>query len=222
MKRAVVIAVTALCLATPAHAVGPLAAILIDYVKQRVKEQVIAYAKSQLRDAMGDSLSGVPGLGMLAAVAPGAFGGMAPRPSMSPEAMAALKSTGMFDTNAQPLTDAEWKEYENTVVTMAAAAGADEAPDIGHMRAMLTQMPQMSGMVRQQLNQFREIKAEQAHMREVYAQMSEAERQETVDELVKNFKETPVEYQPQAKIAMQSDALGLPDDLKRRLAVALQ
>jgi hypothetical protein len=152
--------------------------------------------------------------------------GLVPRPNMPPEAVAALKASGFYDTNAEPLTDAEWDEYEQTVTMMAKAGGTeDEVPDMRNMRnmrAMVAGMPQMSGMLRMQLQQFRETKVEQARMREVYAQMSEPERQEVVAELVKNFREQPPEYQPSAMMVLTSDVLGLPEDLKQRLTVALK
>ena len=105
----------------------------------------------------------------------------------------------------------------------AAGAGPDEIPDVRELRAGMANMPpQMIGMLRMQLRQFQEMKAEQAKMREAYAAMSEPERQEVVAELVKTFREQPAEYQPNAMQALQSDALGLPDDLKKRLMVALK
>lgn len=220
MKRAAIVLACALAFATPAHAVGPLAAILIEYVKQAVKEKVVSYAKEQLMGGLSEAVGGMPGMGMLAMM-PGAAGVMRARPSLPPEAMASLQASGMFDANAQPLSDEEWREYEQTLKTMAEAGGG-ELPDLGSMRAMLMQMPQMTGIVRNSLNQFREMKDEQEHMREVYAQMSESERQETVAELVKNFRESPPEYQPQALHALQSEALGLPEDLQWRLLAALQ
>lgn len=210
-----------LCLAIPAQAVGPLGAILIGYVKQALKDKVIAYAREQASGLVRNALGDVPGAGMLAMV-PG-MAGFAPQPGMPAEAMATLKASGFYDTSAKPLSDAEWDEYEQTVTTMAKAGGDEEdMPDMRQMRAMMAEMPQMSGMLRMQLQQFREMKAEQAKMREVYAQMSEPERQEVMAELVRAFREQPAEYQPSAMMALESGALGLPEDLQRRLLVALK
>jgi hypothetical protein len=221
VKRTLAVASLSICLATPAHAVGPLGAILLGYVKQALREKAIAYAKQQAMGAVGDSLGSVPGAGMLGMV-PG-MAGFAPRPGMPAEAAAALKASGFYDTNAEALSDAEWDEYEQTVTMMVNAGGAQqEAPDLRQMRAMAGSMPQMSGILRMQLQQFREMKTEQARMREAYAQMSEPERQEVVAEIVKNVHEQPPEYQPSAMTALGSDALGLPEDLKRRLAQALK
>lgn len=221
MKRTLTVAALAICLATPAHAVGPLAAIVIGYVKQALKEKVIAYAKEKALGLAGDALADVPGAGMLGLL-PGMGGAMA-RPSMPADAKAALQAAGFNNTNAPPLTDAEWKEYEQTVTMMAKAAGGDDAdvPDVAAMRAAMAAMPQMNGMIRMQLQQFQEMKAEQAKMRDAYAAMPEGERQEVVAELVKAFREQPAEDQPNALHVLQSDALGLPDDLKRRLLTAL-
>jgi hypothetical protein len=109
------------------------------------------------------------------------------------------------------------------MMAKAAGAGPDEMPDIAELRAGMANMPpQMIGMLRMQLSQFQEMKAEQAKMREAYAAMPEQERREVVAELVKTIREQPLEYQPNALLALQSDALGLPDDLKRRLLVALK
>lgn len=220
MKRTLAVATLAICLATPAHAVGPLAAIVIGYVKQALKDKIIAYAKEKAMGLAGEALGEVPGAGMLGML-PGAS--RAIRPAMPADAQAALQAAGFNNTNAQPLSDAEWKEYEQTMTTMARAAGGgdDDVPDIGEMRTALANVPQFNGMIRQQLEQFREIKAEQAKMREAYAAMPEAERQEVVAELVKAFREQSTEGQPNAMLALKSDALGLPDDLKRRLLAAL-
>jgi hypothetical protein len=221
VKRILVIASLAICLAAPAHAVGPLGAILISYVKQALKDKIVAYAREQASGVIGESLAGVPGAGMLAMV-PG-MAGFAPQPGMPPEAAAALKASGFYDTHAEPMTDAEWDEYEQTVTMMAKAGGMeDDVPDVRHIRTMMAGMPQMSGIFRMQLQQFREMKAEQARMREAYAQMSEPERQEVVAELVKTFREQPAEYQPNAMMVLNSDALGLPVDLRQRLIVALK
>ncbi|TCS33715.1 hypothetical protein EDC30_1155 [Paucimonas lemoignei] len=220
MKRALVVASLAMALASPAHAVGPLGAILLSYVKQALKEKIVSYAKEQATGLVRDSLAGTPGGSMLAMV-PG-MGGFAPRPGMPPEAIAALKASGVYDTNAAPLTDAEWEEYEQTITRMAKAAGnEDDVPDVRQMRAMMASMPQMSGVLRMQLQTFREVKSEQARMRQAYADMSEAERQEVVAELVKNFREQSPEDQPAAMRVLKSDALGLPEDLTQRLLVAL-
>ncbi|SNT35458.1 hypothetical protein SAMN06265795_12819 [Noviherbaspirillum humi] len=222
MKRAFVVASLVLCFMAPAAAVGPLASIVIGYVKQALKEKVIAYAKEQASGFIGDSLAGVPGASMLGLV-PG-MAGLAPRPGMPAEATAALKAAGFYDTSAKPLSDAEWDEYEQTISMMAKAGGMedDDVPDVKRMRTMTASMPQMSGMLRMQLQQFREMKAEQARMREAYAQMPEAERQEVVAELVKNFREQPPEVQPNAMKVLESDALGLPEDLRRRLLAVLK
>lgn len=220
MKRTLAVATLAICLATPVHAVAPLAAIVISYVKQALKDKVIAYAKEKAMGLAGEALGDVPGAGMLGML-PGV--GRAIRPAMPADAQAALQAVGFNNTQAQPLSDAEWKEYEQTVTMMARAAGAqgDDVPDVGEMRAALAGMPQFNGMIRQQLEQFREMKAEQAKMREAYAAMAEADRQEVVAELVKSFREQSAEDQPYALQALKSDALGLPDDLKRRLLAAL-
>jgi hypothetical protein len=200
---------------------GPLAAILISYVKQALKEKIIAYAKDKAMGVARDAMGGVPGASMLAMV-PG-MAGFAPRPGMPPEAEASLKAAGFYDTNAKPLTDAEWDEYEKFVTTMAKAGGEDvEVPDIRQMRTMAAQMPQMAGMLRMQLQLFQGVNAEQAKMREAYEQMSEPERQEAVDELVKTFREQAPEDQPSTMRVLESDALGLPEDLKQRLLVALK
>lgn len=218
-----VVAALAVSLATPAYAVGPLAAIVIGYVKQALKEKLIAYAKEKAMGLAGEALADVPGAGMLGMM-PG-MGGLRPRPGMSSSATASLQAAGFNDTSAKPFTDAEWEEYEQTVTMTAKAAGAgpDEMPDIAELRAGMANMPpQMIGMLRTQLRQFQEMKAEQAKMREAYAAMPEQERREVVAELVKTIREQPLEYQPNALLALQSDALGLPDDLKRRLLVALK
>jgi uncharacterized membrane protein YeaQ/YmgE (transglycosylase-associated protein family) len=218
LKRiiAMVSLAAALCAALPAHAVGPLGAIVIGYLKQALKEKMVAYAKEQAGGMIGESLAGVPGASMLGLV-PG-MAGFAPKPTMPTEAVAALKAAGFNDVQAKPLTDAEWDEYAQTIAMMAKAADSDEeAPDINRMRMMMTSIPQMSGMLRMQLQQFREMKAEQARMREAYARMSEAERQEIVVEMAKTLQEQPVEDRPQALRILTSEVLGLPDDLKRRL-----
>ncbi len=222
VKRTLAVAALAICLATPAHAVGPLAAIVIGYVKQALKEKVIAYAKEKAMGLAGEALADVPGAGMLGML-PG-MGGMMARPAMGADARAALQAAGFNDTSAQPLSDAEWTEYEQTVAMMAKAAGGDDAevPDVAGMRTALAAMPQMHGMIRMQLQQFQEMKAEQARMRDAYAAMPEAERQEVVAELVKTFREQPDEYRPQALRVLHSDALGMPDDLKQRLLAALK
>ena len=223
MKRTLVVAALAVSLATPAYAVGPLAAIVIGYVKQALKEKLIAYAKEKAMGLAGEALADVPGAGLLGMM-PG-MGGFRPRPGMSSAATASLQAAGFNDTGAQPFTDAEWAEYEETVIMMAKAAGAgpDDMPDVAELRAGMANMPpQMIGMLRMQLRQFQEMKAEQAKMREAYAAMPEQERQEVVAELVRTFREQPVEYQPNAMQVLQSDALGLPDDLKKRLLVALK
>jgi hypothetical protein len=222
VKRIFVVAALAVCLATPAHAVGPLAAIVIGYVKQALKDKLIAYAKEKAMGLAGEALADVPGAGMLGML-PG-MGRVLPRPGMPADAQAALQAAGFHDTNAQPLTDAEWKEYEQTITLMARAAGGEEAdtPDVGEMRNALASMPQFNGMIRMQLRQFQEMKAEQAKMRDAYAAMPEAERQEVVAELVKSFHEQPAEFQPNALQVLNSDALGLPDDLKQRLLAALK
>jgi hypothetical protein len=222
VKRTLAVATLAICLATPAYAIGPLGAIVIGYVKQALKDRIVAYAKEKAMGLAGEALGDVPGAGMLGLL-PG-MGGAVARPAMPAQAQAALQAAGFNDTNAQPLSDAEWKEYAQTVTMMAKAAGAgdDEVPDVGDMRAALAAMPQMNGMIRMQLTQFQEMKAEQARMREAYAGMAEAERQEVVAELVKSFREQPAEYQPNAMQVLKSDALGLPDDLKQRLLAALK
>jgi hypothetical protein len=218
LKRiiAMVSLAAALGVAMPAQAVGPLGTIVISYLKQALKEKMVAYAKEQAGDMIGQSLAGVPGAEMLGLV-PG-MAGFAPKPTMPAEAAAVLKAAGFNDTHAKPLTDAEWDEYAQTVALMANAASKDEEiPDVNQMRMMMTSMPQMSGMLRMQLQQFREIKAEQTRMREAYAQLSEAERQEVVVELAKTLREQPAEDKPHALRVLTSEALGLPDDLKRRL-----
>jgi enoyl-CoA hydratase/carnithine racemase len=223
VKRTLVVAALAVSLATPAYAVGPLAAIVIGYVKQALKEKLIAYAKEKAMGLAGEALADVPGAGLLGMM-PG-MGGFRPRPGMSSAATVSLQAAGFNDTGAQPFTDAEWAEYEETVIMMAKAAGAgpDDMPDVAELRAGMANMPpQMIGMLRMQLRQFQEMKAEQAKMREAYAVMPEQERQEVVAELVRTFREQPVEYQPNAMQVLQSDALGLPDDLKKRLLVALK
>ena len=223
MKRTLLVAATALCLAvTPAYAVGPLASILIAYAKQAIKERITSYAKGKLMGAFSDSLKDMPGSGMLAGLVPGA-GGVAPRPSLPAETMASLQSSGVFDKDARPLTDAEWKEYGDEVTRMAkaAGAGAEDTPDIAEMRAQVAQAPELSGMVRASLNQFRSIRAEQARMRELYARMPEGERAEVVAEMLKTVRDLPEDERPQARDVLLGDALGLHEDLRKRLAAAL-
>src|SRR5262245_21454438 len=133
MKRPLIAISLAICLAAPVHAVVPLAGIVIGYVKEALKEKLIAYAKQKAREAVRDSLSDVPGAGLLALV-PG-MDGFVPRPQMPPEALATLEASGFRDANAAPLSDAEWAEYEQAVTAMARAAGPDdEVPDVKQMR----------------------------------------------------------------------------------------
>ena len=134
-----------------------------------------------------------------------------------------LESSGLLDRHAAPLTDADWKELEDTVTLMAREAGAppDEVPDIAELRASVAQAPELTGMVRRMLDQFRAVRAEQARMRELYEQMPEPQRQEVVAELVRTVREAPPELQPQARRMLQGESLGLAPDLKRRLAAAL-
>ena len=222
MKRTLLVAATALCLAvTPAYAVGPLAAILIGYAKQAIKERITSYAKGKLMGALSENLKDVPGAGLLGLV-PGAAG-VAPRPSLPAETMASLQSSGVCDKDARPLTDAEWKEYGDEVTRMAkaAGAGAEDTPDIAEMRAQVAQAPELSGMVRASLNQFRSIRAEQARMRELYARMPEGERAEVVAEMLKTVRDLPEDERPQARDVLLGDALGLHEDLRKRLAAAL-
>lgn len=221
LKRIIVAASFAMCLTAPAHAIGPLGAMLINYIKQALTEKVVSYAKQKAMGVAGESLAGVPGAGMLGGML--GMGGLAQRPSLPPETEAALKASGLYDTNAAPLTDAEWNEYEQSIRTMAKAAGEEaEVPDIRQMRTMMASMPQMNGMLRAQLRMFQETKSEQAKMREAYAQMSEPERQEAVVELAKSFREQPAEYQPDMMRALRSDAFGMPEDMKQRLLVELK
>jgi hypothetical protein len=221
-KRAIVIAATVLCLAAPAHAVGPLAAIFIAYAKQMIKEKMIAYAKGKAMGLISDGMGEMPGMGMLSTIVPGVVGGAAARPSLPNEARDALQAAGLFDTNAQPLSDEEWAELEQTQKAMASAAGPDaKAPDLASMREMLKQSPQLAGVARALFGQFHAIRTEQQRMKELYDQMPENERQEVADELVKSFRESPVEDQPQMRRVLQSDALGWPDDLRQRILAAL-
>lgn len=221
MKKTLVIASMALFLALPAQAAGPLAAILIGYVKQALKEKMIAYAREQATGLAGEALAGMPGGGMLAMM-PG-MAGLAPRPTMPSAAVEALQASGFQDRNAAPLTDAEWDEYEQTMRQMASAGGGeDEMPDLSQLRAAGAGLPQFAGMLRVQLQQFRDMKAEQARMRQAYADMAEPERQEVVAELVRTVREQPPQEQAVALRVLQSDALGLPEALKERLATALR
>ena len=128
-----VVAALAVSLATPAYAVGPLAAIVIGYVKQALKEKLIAYAKEKAMGLAGEALADVPGAGLLGMM-PG-MGGFRPRPGMSSAATASLQAAGFNDTGAQPFTDAEWAEYEETVIMMAKAAGAGPAT-VGYPRTI--------------------------------------------------------------------------------------
>lgn len=220
LKKHLVIASITLFLAMPGQAAGPLAAILIGYVKQALKEKMIAYAKEQASGLAGEALARMPGGGMLAMM-PG-MAGLAPRPSMSPEAVDTLKAAGFYERNAAPLTNAEWDEYEQTVRQMASAGGSeDDMPDLSRLRAAGAGMPQLAGMLRVQLQQFRDMKAEQARMRQAYVDMTEPDRQEVVAELVRTVREQPPQEQAVAIRVLQSDALGLPQDLKQRLSTAL-
>jgi hypothetical protein len=207
--------------ASPAFAVGPLAAILIGYAKQALKERLLAYAKEQVGGRLAASMGDAPGA--LSAFVPGILGGAAPRPALPGETRAMLESSGLLDRHAAPLTDADWKELEDTVTLMAREAGAppDEVPDIAELRASVAQAPELTGMVRRMLDQFRAVRAEQARMRELYEQMPEPQRQEVVAELVRTVREAPPELQPQARRMLQGESLGLAPDLKRRLAAAL-
>ncbi len=222
MKRKLAVALLAISLAAPAYAVAPLAAIVISYVKQALKEKLIAYAKDKASGLAGEALADVPGAGMLGLV-PG-MAALAPRPTMSAANSALLQQAGFNDTAAQPLSEVEWKEYEDSIaLMMKAAPEGEEAPDIGAMRAAMASMPpQFHGMLRMQLRQFHQMKKEQAEMRQAYAGMSEAERQEVVAELSKSFRELSAEDRPNAVRVLQSGALGLPDDLARRLLQVLK
>ena len=222
MKRKLAVALLALSLATPAFAVAPLAAIVINYAKQALKQRLVAYAKDKAASLVGDALSDVPGAGMLAMV-PG-MAAYAPRPAMSAGNSALLEQAGFNDTQAAPLSDAEWKEYEESMAMMMKAApeGA-ETPDIGEMRAAMADAPpQFHGMLRAQLRQFQQMKKERAEMLQAYARMSEAERQEVVAELSKSFHELSADERPHAARALESGALGLPDDLAQRLLQVLK
>jgi hypothetical protein len=222
VKRKLAVALLALSLATPAFAVAPLAAIVISYVKQALKERLVAYAKDKAASLVGEALSDVPGAGMLAMV-PG-MAAYAPRPAMSAGNSALLEQAGFNDAKAAPLSDAEWKEYEESMAMMMKAApeGA-EMPDIGEMRtAMADAPPQFHGMLRAQLRQFQQMQQERAEMQQAYARMSEAERREVVAELSKSFHELSADERPHAARALESGALGLPDDLAQRLLQVLK
>ncbi|TFZ08640.1 hypothetical protein [Ramlibacter humi] len=220
-KRTLVVLATAICLAAPAHAFGPLAGILINYAKQALKEKLISYAKGKAREAIAGALGDVPGAGALGAIAPGLLGGMAPRPTLSKEAQAALETAGVFDKNAKPPTEEEWKEFEQTMARMATAGGPDaEMPDLAAMRANLKEHPELAGMVRALFGQMHAIRTEQERMAQLYEQMPEDQRQEVVAELVKTVREAPAADQPQMKLVLESDALGWPEDLKERVLAA--
>jgi len=219
VKRKLAIAVLAISLATPAFAVAPLVAMVITYAKQVLKDKLVSYAKEKATAMLGDSLADVPGAGML-----GLLPGMpAPRPSLSAENTALLQDAGFNDTSAKPFTDADWAEYQEYIDTMykAAPPGA-EKPDFSGMRAAMGSMPpQFTGMLRMQLTQYRQMKAERAEMQKAYAEMTEPQRQEVVTELLKTFREVPADEQPYAMQTLKSGALGLPDDLTQRLLRAL-
>lgn len=219
MKRKLAIAVLAISLTAPAYSVAPLVAIVISYAKQALKDKLISYAKQKASDMLGDSLADVPGAGMLGLVP----GMPAARPTMSAENLALLQGAGFNDTSAKPFTDADWAEYQEYIDTMyKAAPEGTEKPDFSSMRADMSQMPpQFIGMLRAQLTQFQQMKAERAEMQKAYAEMTEPQRQEVVAELVKTFREVPADERPYAVQALKSGALGLPDDLVQRLLRAL-
>lgn len=222
MKRlAPLLCATALVasLVQPAHAMGPLASIVVAYVKQAIKEKVVGYARQELAGALSERMGNVPGSGLLAGAVPGARAAQR-APTLPPEAMESLRAAGLLDTNPKPLTEQDWQDYGRIVGKMAAGAGGD-APDIRQMREMVAASPQLAGLVRAQLGQFRDIEDEQARMRDAYEKMGDGERQEVVAELVKALRDVPEEDREQARSAMDSEALGLPEDLKRRLAAAL-
>lgn len=213
----------AACLAAtqPVQAAGPLATIVLGYVKDAIKDAIVSKVRGAVTDALNERLADVPGIGILGMLVPelgiGVPGMGAPR--LSKEASAALNASGLMDADAKPLTDKEWQEYERYVRTKV-EVGEEEAAELAEMRAAMKDMPQMAGLVRSQLATFRELDQEQARMREAYAQMSEAERQEVAAETLKTIRELPAEEQAQARAAIDSPALGLPEDLRNRIRAA--
>ena len=229
MKRLLpAVLAAALCVSAPAYAVGPLATILISYLKQSIKDQVVAYAKGHVTGALRQDMGmGMPAVGMN----PGAMAGtMTPeqmealsrQQGVSPEAVAMMRSAGLFDTGAKPLTDAEWSEYEGMLKTMASAAGEDDMPDFDSMRATVHGMPQMAGFIRASLNQFREMKREQAEMRKAYEQMPESDRTAVVEEMTKEYRAMPDEYKAGYVRAIGGDIFGLHSDQQARLLAAVR
>lgn len=220
MKRITLALILAACLVQPASAASPLVAIVLDYVKEAVKDAVISHVRSKVTSAINERLPNSPALALLGALVPEL--GVGPGhgvPTLPPEAAAAMKASGLMDAEATPLTEQEWQAYERIVMGMS-GPGSDVAADLAQMRSSLAEMPQMAGLVRMQLDLFREIDEDQARMREAYAQMSEAERQQVVDEMLTTLKELSAEEQVQARAAIDSPALGLPEDLRDRLKAA--
>ena len=221
MKRITLALALAACLAQPAVAAGPLAGIVLGYIKDAIKEAVVSQVRSQVTGALNDRLGGLPGMGLLGALVPELGLGVVGTgtPALPKEAAAALKTAGLMDANAKPLTDAEWQAYAR-IVQAHAEPGEDLAADLAEMRTALAQMPQMAGLVRAQLATFRDIDEAQARMREAYAQMTEAERQQVAAETLQTLRELPAQDQVHARQALDSPALGLPDDLRQRIQAA--
>ena len=95
-------------------------------------------------------------------------------------------------------------------------------PDFDGMRATVRGMPQMAGVIRASLNQFREMKREQAEMRKAYEQMPESDRTAVVEEMTKEYRAMSDEYKTGYVRAIGRNIFGLHPDLQARLLAAVR
>jgi hypothetical protein len=227
MKRQLSILLLALCLCTPAHAIAPLAAIVLAYVKNAVKEKAIGIIKEQVE-------KNVPGGQFLVALANSGGNPMALFSAWQNVAMTVGRvaaeakiadARGTFDKltagDSSPLTEIDWKDYA-ALLRKASGSDTETAEGIAEMRVSLKEHPEMNAVVRNTLNRMREMARARKEAFEAYAGMTEAERAEIVAAFVADYRKLTGEERDACKQALADGSMELPGDLAPRLLAAVR
>lgn len=227
MKRKLSVLVLALCLCTPAHAIAPVAAILLAYVKDAVKQKAISIIKEQVS-------KNVPGGQFLVALANSGGNPMALFSAWQNVALTAgrvaaeaqIADAQAFYAKAtsgdrSPLTEQDWKDYA-ALMRKASASEAEIAEGLADMRATAKERPETNALVRNMLNQIREMERGRREAFESWAKMTEAERGEIVAAFVADYRLLNSDEREACRMALADGSMELPPELMARLLTAVK
>jgi hypothetical protein len=225
MKKPIIVLLLCLGFAVPAHAVGPLAFMLINYLKQSVKDAVVGHVKNQIIGSIAKMAASSGAEKLMAAhsgpITKEQMALIKSSPGYSEEIFNQLSAAGIFETSKDLISDAEWDEFENLTRRMQ-SSGEDVGLDMEKMRATVKSMPQMSIGIRLALTQLREMEKDKTDALQAYAAMNSSERSEVIASLSSEYRQWGEQDQSAYKKMLKGGATGLPDDLKKELLEKLQ